>query len=205
MAFPSASSVQSPWEGLLQRYDLILGSQSPRRVELLRGLDLSFEQIALPDLDESFPSDLPLEEVAQYIAERKAEAYRPNITDRTLLITADTVVLAEGQALGKPLDALEAERMLRQLSGRTHRVMTGVCITTSHRRHSFATSTLVHFDELSDTDIAYYLSRYAPYDKAGAYGIQEWIGYRGIRGIEGSFYNVMGLPVHQLARALALF
>lgn len=192
----------SPWVGL-EGYDIVLGSQSPRRVELLRGLDLPFRQMAMPDLDESYPEGLTPSEVVGYIARAKADAYAQAMRPDTLLITADTIVDIGGRILGKPRDRAEAVEVLRLLSGATHEVHTGVCIATVKSSESFVCTTRVHFDELTDGDIAYYLDRYEPYDKAGAYGIQEWIGYRGIRGIEGSFYNVMGLPVHQLARRLS--
>lgn len=191
----------SVWQHL-EGLDVILGSQSPRRVELLEGLGIAFRQEAMPDLDESYPLDLSLPLVARFIAESKARAYAERMTPSTLLITADTTVLVGEELLGKPYDLEDARRMLRSLSGRTHQVITGVCVSLGALSTSFDATTLVHFDELSDADIAYYTEHYCPLDKAGAYGIQEWIGYRGIRGIEGSFYNVMGLPVHQLARVL---
>lgn len=187
----------------LSAYRIILGSQSPRRVELLRGLDIDFVQRPIPDINESYPSDLPLEEVAGYIARYKAEAY--TLEPHDLLITADTVVLVEGRLLGKPQSAGEAREMLRLLSGRTHRVITGYCIYTLRRKVCGSCTTEVEFAPLSDADIDYYIEQYRPMDKAGSYGIQEWIGYRAIRGIRGSFYNVMGLPIHQLAEQLATF
>lgn len=203
MNAPISSS--SPW-GHLTGYDIILGSQSPRRVELLAGLGVPFRQMSLPDLDESYdPTGLTHEEIAIQIAEGKARAYESSLADDTLLITADTIVVLGDEILGKPRDRADAERILRMLSGRTHVVVTGVCLWTRARRESFACSTEVNFATLTEADIAYYLDVYAPYDKAGAYGIQEWIGYRGISGIRGSFYNVMGLPVHQLSRALDRF
>lgn len=191
----------NPW-ARLSHYDIVLGSQSPRRVELLAGLGLPFRQIAMPDIDESYPEGLEIPEVPRYIAERKAEVYRSEMMESTLLITADTVVEVEGEVLGKPTDADDARRMLTLLSGRAHYVHTGVCISTRARRESFVCSTRVIFAELSQSDIDYYIEHYRPYDKAGAYGIQEWIGYRAIKAIEGSFYNVMGLPVHLVAGAL---
>lgn len=190
------------WENL-STYRIILGSQSPRRVELLRGLDINFVQRAMPNIDESYPSELPKEEVAGYIARQKAEAYTLESSD--LLITADTIVIVGDKLLGKPRSAAEAKEMLRLLSGQTHRVITGYCIYTEGRRESGSCVTEVEFATLSDTDIDYYIERYNPIDKAGSYGIQEWIGYRAIRGIQGSFYNVMGLPIHQIAELLSTF
>lgn len=187
----------------LKHYDIILGSQSPRRVELLRGLDLPFRQEAMPDLDESYPSDLPLETIPEYLARQKAEAYTPLMQPPTLLITADTIVLLQGRVLGKPRDLVEAKKMLLALSGREHLVITGVCVKTMARVESFSCQTRVHFAAISPREVDYYLEHYRPLDKAGAYGIQEWIGYRAIEAIEGSFYNVMGLPVHRLSALLS--
>lgn len=205
MSLGLESVPDTPWANL-ERYDIVLGSQSPRRVELLRGLDVSFVQDVIPGIDESYPSMLSPAEAVRYIAEHKAQAYRTRMTERTLLITADTIVVASsGEILGKPTDRADAERILSLLSASRHEVLTGVCVSTLERRESLVCSTLVHFDSLAPDDIAYYLDRYRPYDKAGAYGIQEWIGYRSICGIEGSFYNVMGLPVHRLAKVLETF
>lgn len=192
------------WDNLA-RYRIILGSQSPRRVELLRGLDLDFVQRPMPEIDESYPESLPLDEVALYIARQKATAYLPELSADDLLITADTVVLVEGCLLGKPASEEEAREMLSLLSGRRHRVLTGFCLWSRERREEGLCSTEVSFGQLSAADIDYYVSRYRPMDKAGSYGIQEWIGYRAIRSVEGSFYNVMGLPVHQIAERLTLF
>lgn len=186
----------------LDNYHIILGSQSPRRVELLRGLDLPFEQVRLEGIDESYPSSLPLEEIPLYIARRKAEAYRPLLGERTLLITADTLVFSGEQVLGKPHDMEEAKTMLRQLSGSKHMVTTGVVLMTTDHFVSFSDTATVEFLPLTDEEIDYYVTRYQPLDKAGAYGIQEWIGYRAIRRIEGSFYTVMGLPVHLVGEQL---
>ena len=186
----------------LDDYQIILGSQSPRRVELLRGLDLPFEQIRLEGVDESYPTDLPLEEIPLYIARVKAEAYRPLLGERTLLITADTLVLIGDKVLGKPRDAAEAKAMLRELSGQKHTVTTGVVLMTAERSVAFSDTATVEFLPLTDEEIDYYVTRYQPLDKAGAYGIQEWIGYRAIRRIEGSFYTVMGLPVHLVGEQL---
>lgn len=179
---------------------IILASNSPRRRELLKGLDLDFEVKVLPDVDESYPEDLAVDNVSEYIAREKAAAYR--VPDDELLITADTTVILDQQVLGKPHDAADAKAMLRALSGRGHHVVTGVCLTTSTRQRSFSVSTEVTFKELSDAEIDYYVDHYHPLDKAGAYGIQEWIGYIGVTGIRGSYFNVMGLPVQRIYEEL---
>lgn len=198
------STLPSMWQHL-SKYRIILGSQSPRRVELLRGLDLSFEQVLLEGVDESYPTTLRPEEIPLYIAQHKAESYRPLLDDQTLLITADTLVFIEDQVLGKPKSEEEARAMLRQLSGRSHSVTTGVTLTTKERMECFSDTATVEFLPLADEEIDYYVRHYHPLDKAGAYGIQEWIGYRAIRRIEGSFYTVMGLPVHLVGQYLRAF
>lgn len=198
------STLPSMWQHL-SKYRIILGSQSPRRVELLRGLDLSFEQVLLEGVDESYPTTLRPEEIPLYIAQHKAESYRPLLDDQTLLITADTLVFIEDQVLGKPKSEEEARVMLRQLSGRSHSVTTGVTLTTTERMECFSDTATVEFLPLADEEIDYYVRHYHPLDKAGAYGIQEWIGYRAIRRIEGSFYTVMGLPVHLVGQYLRAF
>lgn len=180
------------------KYRLILASNSPRRKELLGGLGLPFEVRVLKDIDESYPFDLPVGQVAIYIAGKKAQAYRQSIREDELIITADTVVIVDDQILGKPVDAADAQRMLRLLSGRTHQVTTGVCMLTSRQERRFDVTTEVTFKPLSDDEIDYYVARYKPFDKAGAYGIQEWIGYIGVTGLSGSYYNVMGLPVQRI-------
>ena len=176
----------------LQHYRIVLGSNSPRRKELLAGLDLKFEVEVIPGIDESYPDDLTADEIPAYIARKKAEAYLEKMTDNELLITADTIVVTYGQPdriLGKPADREEAIEMLCHLSGHVHEVITGVCLTT----------------KLEKDDIIYYVDKYRPYDKAGSYGIQEWIGYVGVEAINGSFYNVMGLPVQRLYQELKKF
>lgn len=189
----------------LTGWRILLGSQSPRRVELLRGLDLPFEQQVLPDIDESFPATMPLVEIPAYIAGKKAAAYRSALDERTLLITADTLVFVDDEPLGKPRTKEEAAAMLRRLSGRRHWVTTGLVFTTLSRQDSYSDTAAVDFLPLTEADISYYLEHYAPLDKAGAYGIQEWIGYRAIERIEGSFYTVMGLPVHLVSHYLSTF
>lgn len=186
----------------LKKYKVILASNSPRRKELLSGLGLEYEVKVMPGIDETYPDTLPTEEVPVYIAREKAEAYRKSIAEDELIITADTVVCIDGEVLGKPADAAEAHDMLRKLAGRTHLVITGVCLTTSQFQKSFASVTEVTFDKLTDDEISFYVDKYRPFDKAGAYGVQEWIGYVGVTGMNGSFYNVMGLPVQRLYQEL---
>ena len=197
------------------KYKIILASNSPRRRELLAGLDVNFEVKVLNGIDESYPDDLDAYQVAEFIAQKKAEAYRALLNDEAssaeecLILTADTVVIApaadeqndqegKGIILGKPKTADDAVRMLRMLSGKTHHVVTGVCLTTKEEQRHFSVTTEVSFKELTDWEINYYISHYRPFDKAGAYGIQEWIGYIGCTGLNGSYFNVMGLPVQRI-------
>ena len=187
-----------------KKYRIVLGSQSARRQQLLKGLDIDFEIKTLDNTEEIFPADMPAGEVAPYLARRKAEALQP-LADDELLITADTVVVVDGKIYGKPSDKEEARSMLQTLSGRMHEVITGVAITTAERSVVFAVSTKVWFTNISTEDIDYYIECYRPFDKAGSYGIQEWIGFVGIERIEGSFYNVMGLPIHRIYRVLKDF
>ena len=186
----------------LKKYRIILASNSPRRKELLGGLGIDYEVKVLPGIDESYPDSLKGEEIPVYIASEKAAAYRAVMQENDLIITADTIVYLDGEVLGKPCDAADAARMLRLLSGKTHQVITGVCITTQAFQKSFAAVTEVTFDTLSEEEIDYYVSKYAPMDKAGSYGIQEWIGFIGVTGMKGSYFNVMGLPVQRLYREL---
>ena len=183
-------------------YKIILASNSPRRKELLAGLGLPFEVRVLNGIDESFPSSLPVSDVALYIAGKKADAYRVNMSSDELIITADTIVIVGDEILGKPHDEADAVRMLREISGRTHQVTTGVCLVAEGWERRFSVTTNVTFKTLSDEEIHYYIDHYHPYDKAGAYGIQEWIGYIGVTGLNGSYYNVMGLPVQRIYEAL---
>ncbi|MCD7931475.1 MAG: Maf-like protein [Tannerellaceae bacterium] len=182
----------------LNNYNIILGSNSPRRKELLAGLGLSFEVKPMPDIDESYPAGLRGEDIPLYIARNKAEAYLAELQPDDLLITADTIVWLNEKVLGKPQDHQDAIRILRSLSGNTHQVITGVCIVTSQKRIEFSVTSTVRFAMLGDDDILYYIENYQPFDKAGAYGIQEWIGYIGVESIQGSFYNVMGLPIQRV-------
>lgn len=177
---------------------IVLASNSPRRRELLAGLGFPFEVRVVDGIDESYPDDLPVSEVALFIAGQKAAAYRQAITEDELIITADTVVIVGDEILGKPVDEADAIRMLRELSGRTHQVTTGVCLLSKETESRFAVTTDVTFKALTDNEIQYYVSHYKPFDKAGAYGIQEWIGYIGVTGLHGSYYNVMGLPVQRI-------
>lgn len=183
---------------LLKRYNVVLASNSPRRKELLGDLGIEFQVRTIKGIDESYPDDLPVLEIAEYISRIKAHAYRAEMHPDELIITADTVVILGDEVLGKPKDADDARRMLRELSGKTHKVVTGVTIVTTDATRSFSAISDVEFAELSDEDINYYVDNYRPLDKAGAYGIQEWIGCMGVRNINGSFYNVMGLPLHRL-------
>lgn len=181
---------------------IILASNSPRRKELLAGLDVDFEVRVLDGIDESYPAELPVEDIAEYISRKKAVAYRETMGDDELFITADTVVVLGRQVMGKPKDDADACRMLRLLSGQVHQVITGVTLTTRERQRSFSVKTDVTFKALSEQEINYYVSRYHPLDKAGAYGIQEWIGHIGVTGLNGSYYNVMGLPVQRIYEVL---
>ena len=189
----------------LSRFHIILASNSPRRREMLGRLGIPFEVQVLPDISESYPDNLPVEQTAQYIAEEKAVAYKTFMQPRDLVITADTVVICGQEVLGKPSDTADAWRMLRLLSGRTHQVITGVCLTTKQQQRSFSVKTDVTFKTLSDEEINYYVNTYQPMDKAGAYGIQEWIGYIGVTGLNGSYFNVMGLPVQRIYEELKQF
>lgn len=189
----------------LKRYKIVLGSNSPRRRELLAGLDIDFEVQVIPGIDESYPCNLKAEEIPVYIAKKKAEAYLAAMPENELLITADTIVWTFDDILGKPKDREEAIAMLRKLSGHVHEVVTGVCITTKEKAVSFSASSAVCFAELDEDEIQYYVDKYHPFDKAGSYGIQEWIGYVAVEAINGSFYNVMGLPVRLLYEELKRF
>ena len=187
-----------------KKYRIILASGSPRRKELLAGLDLPFEIKILPDIDESYPAGLQGKEIPEYIARQKAAAYLPLISDDTLVITADTIVWLNGKVYGKPENKQDAKQMLHDLSGKTHEVITGICLTTKRQQRIFSVLSEVSFATLSKEEIEYYVEKYSPLDKAGAYGVQEWIGYIGVENIKGSYFNVMGLPVQRLYRELLL-
>ena len=179
---------------------IILASASPRRKELLAGLGFDFEVIP-SNVDESFPDDLQIEKVPEYLAELKADSLFTKYPEHTI-ISADTVVIIENVILNKPSDYKEATEMLRKLSGKMHQVITGVCILKNQKKHSFSDRTEVYFKRLTDSEIEFYLEKFKPFDKAGAYGVQEWIGYIAVEKINGSFYNVMGLPVNKVYEIL---
>ena len=189
----------------LRKYHIILASNSPRRRELLSGLGIDYEVRSLQGIDESYPADLPVEQIAEFISAEKAAAYQKQMAADELIITADTIVVVESEVMGKPHDADDARRMLRKLSNCTHQVITGVCLTTTDRQRRFSVTTDVTFKALTDDEIDYYIMNYQPFDKAGAYGIQEWIGYIGVTGLSGSYFNVMGLPVQRIYTELCNF
>ena len=182
----------------LKNHRLILASASPRRRELLADCDLDFVLAEKFECEECYPADLEAEKVAEYLSQLKSNAYPHALGECDILLTADTVVILGDKILGKPHSAEEAREMIASLSGATHKVITGVTLRTAERTISFSAESLVSFRVLDSEEIDYYVEKYRPMDKAGAYGIQEWIGYIGIEGIEGSFYNVMGLPVQRL-------
>jgi len=187
----------------LKKYDIVLGSNSPRRQQLLASLDVKFRVEAIQGIDETYPADLPVAQVPEYLSRLKSQGHP--LQPSELLITADTIVTVDNEVLGKPTDAVDACRMLRALSGRSHHVISGVCLRTADRMVSFSDTTVVTFAPLADDEIDYYVTHYNPVDKAGAYGIQEWIGNMGITGLQGDFYNVMGLPTRKLYQALKAF
>ena len=189
----------------LKKYEILLASNSPRRRELLAGLDIDYRVTALPEVNESYPDTLSGEEIPLYISQEKAAAYRRFMKDNTLLITADTIVWLDGKVYGKPRDIADAKAMLQALSGKTHTVITGVTLTSLQKQISVTVSTEVTFAALGDDEIDYYVEKYRPLDKAGAYGVQEWIGYIGVTGLKGSYYNVMGLPIQRLYTELKKF
>lgn len=186
----------------LKKYKVILASNSPRRKELLAGLGVDYEVRTLPDVDESYPETLKGADIPLYIAKEKADAYLSMMQPGELMITADTIVWLDGKVLGKPTGREDALRMLREMSGRTHEVFTGVCITTTEWQRSFTAQTEVRFANLSEEEINFYVEQFKPMDKAGAYGVQEWIGFIGVENISGSYYNIMGLPVQRLYKEL---
>lgn len=189
----------------LKKYNVILASNSPRRRELLGQAGVQFCVQTLQEIDETYPSTLKGAEVAQYIASKKAEAYAKVLGENDLVITADTIVCVDDEILGKPVDAADAKRMLKLLSGRSHTVVTGVVVVTKEKKTVFSVTTSVTFAQLTDEVIDFYIENYKPFDKAGAYGIQEWIGYVGVESVEGSFFNVIGLPVQRLVQVLQEF
>lgn len=189
---------------LLKHKTLILGSKSPRRKELLEGLGIQFET-RTKEVEETFSPEINPYKVAEFLAEKKASAFVNELNQDDIVITSDTIVLCEGEILGKPKNVEDAFRMLTKLSGKSHEVITGVCLKSLNKTISFSDTTKVWFNPLSTDEINYYISNYKPYDKAGSYGIQEWIGYIGISKIEGTYFNVMGLPVNLLYKRLYEF
>lgn len=189
----------------LNKYKVVLASNSPRRKELLQRLGVNFRIRTLLGVDESYPDTLCGEEVARYISNKKAEAYKASMGPDELLITADTIVCLDGSVLGKPYDEQGARDMLTRLSGRTHQVVTGVTVMTENRKESFSVTSHVTFARLTKDEIDYYVDNYLPFDKAGSYGIQEWIGLVAVEELRGSFFNVMGLPVQRLYNVLKSF
>ncbi|SHJ67588.1 septum formation protein [Tangfeifania diversioriginum] len=186
------------------KYNFILASKSPRRQHLLKSLEIDF-QVIVKEVKEDFPADLPKEEIPVYLALLKAQPFRNQLKPDDLLITADTIVWHRGKVLGKPSGENEAKKMLSELSGSEHEVISGVCLTSVDKQKTFYSVSNVQFKKLSNDEIDYYISSFKPFDKAGAYGIQEWIGCIGIKHIEGSFYNIMGLPVQKLYEEILQF
>ena len=197
--------MRSPLSKHLEGRRLILASGSPRRRELLGELGLEFTLGKVKDYDETYPASLKYDQIPAYIAEQKSLHYKGELEPNDILITSDTIVAIDGDILGKPKDKSEAIKMLRELSGRTHHVVTGLCIRSTQKTVTISDTCEVTFDILSDEDIEYYIDNFKPFDKAGAYGIQEWIGLSNIKSITGSVYTVIGLPVQQLYKALMLF
>lgn len=189
----------------LKPYHIILASHSPRRQQLLTGAEIDYELATGYEVEEVYPNTLSIEKVPEYLSELKSQGYPNELKSNDILITADTVVCLRGKIIGKPVDRADAVSILGRLSGNKHTVITGVTLRAAGLKHSFSVSSDVFFRNLTDEEIAYYIDKYQPFDKAGAYGIQEWIGYVGIERIEGSFYNVMGLPIQQLYLELGEF
>ena len=182
-----------------------MASQSPRRRELIKGLDIPFEVAADFDVEETYPAELPIDEVAVFLAEKKSNSFPSTLKENEILLTADTIVKCDNALLGKPSDKNNAIEMLANLSGKRHEVITGTCLRSLHEKKLFSVSSYVYFSNLSSKEINYYVDKYVPLDKAGAYGIQEWIGYIAIEKIEGSYYNVMGLPVSRIWKEITTF
>ena len=189
----------------ISKYRLILASKSPRRQQLLKDIDVNFEVITKPEIDESVPNNIYAQDIAILLAKHKAKSYNEYLNSKTIVITADTIVWFNNKVLNKPANKDEAIRMLVELSGNMHIVYTGVCLTSLKKQKTFYSETKVWFRNLSEVEIIYYVEKYKPYDKAGAYGAQEWLGYVAIEKIEGSYFNVMGLPVQQLYKELEKF
>ena len=186
-------------------YKILLASNSPRREELLRGIDIDFKIKVLPDIDETYPNDLPIEKVAEFVAIKKASSYINHLKEDELMITADTVVLLDGKIYGKPTNKEDAKEMVHDLADNTHCVISGVCLTSTSKQTSFSVVSEVEFSPLTNKEIDYYIEHYSPFDKAGSYGVQEWIGYIAVKHINGSYFNIMGLPIQRLYRELINF
>lgn len=189
----------------LKKYNIVLASNSPRRKELLQRMGVNFKVRTLFGIDESYPDSLRGEDIVRYISRNKAQAYRSSMASNELLITADTIVYVEGEVMGKPKTAEQAKEMLHKLSGKSHQVITGVTIVTADRTEDFGVTSQVKFAEITDEEINFYVDNYLPFDKAGAYGIQEWIGIVAVEEIKGSYFNVVGLPVQRLYQKLKTF
>ena len=189
----------------LKKYNIVLASNSPRRKELLQRMGVNFKVRTLFGIDESYPDSLRGEDIVRYISRNKAQAYRSSMAPNELLITADTIVYVEGEVMGKPKTAEQAKEMLNKLSGKSHQVITGVTIVTADRTEDFGVTSQVKFAEITDEEINFYVDNYLPFDKAGAYGIQEWIGIVAVEEIKGSYFNVVGLPVQRLYQKLKTF
>lgn len=189
----------------LNKYEIVLASNSPRRKELLQRMGVNFKVRTLFGLDESYPDSLRGEDIVCYISRNKAKAYQSSMAPNELLITADTIVYVDGEVMGKPKNAEQAKEMLHKLSGKTHQVITGVTIVTAKRTENFGVTSQVKFTNITDEEINFYVDNYLPFDKAGAYGIQEWIGIVAVEEIKGSYFNVVGLPVQRLYQKLKTF
>ncbi len=189
----------------LKKYNIVLASKSPRRQELLKGIGVEFS-VLTKDVDESYSKNISVFDVAPFLSLKKAKAFEESeLPENYLVITADTIVVVDDKILGKPVDAEDATNMLRLISGKKHSVITGVTIRTAERIKTFSVTSKVSFDVLDEDEIEYYVSEFKPFDKAGSYGIQEWIGYIGVNNVEGSYFNVMGLPTHKLYQMLKFF
>lgn len=189
----------------LNKYEIVLASNSPRRKELLQRMGVNFKVRTLFGIDESYPDSLRGEDIVCYISRNKAKAYQSSMAPNELLITADTIVYVDGEVMGKPKNAEQAKEMLHKLSGKTHQVVTGVTIVTAKRTENFGVTSQVKFTNITDEEINFYVDNYLPFDKAGAYGIQEWIGIVAVEEIKGSYFNVVGLPVQRLYQKLKTF
>lgn len=189
----------------LNKYEIVLASNSPRRKELLQRMGVNFKARTLFGIDESYPDSLRGEDIVCYISRNKAKAYQSSMAPNELLITADTIVYVDGEVMGKPKNAEQAKEMLHKLSGKTHQVITGVTIVTAKRTENFGVTSQVKFTNITDEEINFYVDNYLPFDKAGAYGIQEWIGIVAVEEIKGSYFNVVGLPVQRLYQKLKTF